>query len=143
MRMTMEYLAFLLKERYLEKLIEAWDIEDQKRSNKKLFEVLPPIAKSFLEESDLYPKIIIFNLFDGESIRFDFLVNETINCISLYRSEVVLVKTTKHDNLLHKELKYSDLITSNESYDILSTPENEVFEISSAELIAFGLELKE
>ena len=141
--MTMEYLAFLLKERYLEKLIEAWDIEDQKRSNKKLVEVLPSIAKSFLEESDLYPKIIIFNLFDGESVRFDFLVNETRNCISLYRSDVVLVRTTKDNIILHKELKYSDLITSNESYDILSTPENEVFEISSAELIAFGLEIKE
>ena len=140
--MTVEYLAFLLKERYLEGLIEAFNIKDQKRSRKKLFEVLPPISKCFLEESDSYPRIVIFDLFDGKSVRFDFLVNETMNHISLYRSEVIFVRKTKHGNLLlHRELKYSDLFTSNESYDLLSTPENEIFDISLSDLASFGLEI--
>lgn len=142
MRITVEYLAYLLKERYLEQLLEAWEIKDQRERNIKLRKVLPPKAKFFLEENSSYPKIIIFDdSFVTKSIRFDFLSNTIRTYICLEYDRCVISRNSDMDTILSRKIKYSDLITSNESYDLLSAEENEIINISLSDLISFGLEV--
>lgn len=145
MRMTVEYLAYLLKERYLEQLLEAWDISDFNTRVEKVLEILPSIH--VIQRNHVNIDIhLVGRTFDETNptkrmVSFDIGNVKSSIHIFLYRDRVRLLRFTEHDYLLDKELKYSDLITDNESYDLLSTAENEIIDISLSDLTAFGLEV--
>lgn len=159
MRMTVEYLAYLLKERYLEQLLEAWDISDTTTRIEKVLKILPSIhviqrnhinidihpvydiQRNYIN-IDILPVGRTFDELHPAKRMVSFNIGNVKNSIHifLYRDRVRLLRRSEYDCLLDKELKYSDLVPD-KSYSILLSPENEIFDISLSDLTAFGLEV--
>lgn len=146
MRITLEYFAFLLKERYLKQLDGLFLLPRKYRSVeiKKIFpnELMSYFSKERVKSRT--PKIVVFEHSGSNDVivRFDFYYMGTNIHISFYRDYCRIVRNTKLELMIAKSVDFSNLMDSNDNYDLLATPQEEIFEISLKELKEFGLDIK-